>query len=153
MTASLSNLSLTLTQSSQQRVLRVVDVGYSYTLTNPVDASISTGEKDSAITAFIVEIDIIGDDVLSDDLLARAVDQHKIICPEGASVATSRQLTVAQGLLDEDVGDDEIKLVVRVTRDNRSDSDSADSNADTTAASNKRPQQIEATTPIVKGKF
>ncbi len=145
MAASLSNLSLTLAQSSQQRILRVVDLGYSYTLTNTVDAP-DRSHKDPA-TIFRVEIDIIGDDVLSDDLLARAVDQHTVECPAGTTIATNRELTVAQGLLDEDVGDDEIKLVVRVQRDNNnSESRQQDSQL--------QPDRIiEATTPIVKGKF
>jgi len=150
MTASLSNLSLTLAQSSQQRILRVVDLGYSYTLTNSVDPD----AKDPG-TVFQVEIDIIGDDVLSDDLLARAVDQHTVDCPAGASIETRRELTVAQGLLDEDVGDDEIKLTVRVqpTSSDTSKHQPANESEPQTPPKLKQHSVVEATTPIVKGKF
>ncbi len=132
MTAAFSNLSLTLTQNAQQRLLRVVDVSYSYTLTNR-----TTQTPTDPNTPFQVEIDILGDDVLTDDLLARAVDSHSIECPPGAKVTNSRSITVAQGLLDEDMGDDEIKLTIRVQRGTKGSTEPA----------------VEATTPVVKGKF
>lgn len=130
MTASISNISLTLTQTVQQRVLRVVEVGYAYTLSYETDP----GRKASAVP-FNVEIDILGDDLLSDDLLAAAVDQHSVDCPADSSVRVARTLTVAQGLLDEDIGDDEIKLRIRLTHDGHPET------------------PVEAISPIVKGKF
>lgn len=128
MTATLSDLSLTLTQTNEQRLLRVVKIGYSYVLGNTADPS----TKDPA-TPFEVTIDILGDDVLTDDLLASSVDAHNLLCPPGEAVSVQREFTVAQGLLDEDIGDDEIKLTIRVHRDSEA--------------------PVEATTPIVKGKF
>ena len=128
MTASISKLSLTLTQTREHRILGVVIVSYAYTLANTAEP----GSKDPE-TPFNVEIDILGDDLIMDDLLAKSVDRHSIDCAVGATVQGTRTLTVAQSLLDEDIGDDEIKLILRVQRDSEA--------------------LVEATTPIVKGKF
>ena len=124
----LSNMSLTLAQSPEQSKLGIVAVGYSYRLENPLDPAI----KDSGLP-FVVCIDILGDDVLTDDRLALGVDEHSIDCAPGNICPVQRQLIVAQGLLDEDVGDDEIKLQIRVSRDGT--------------------ELLTAMTPIVRGKF
>jgi len=128
MSATLANLRLSLEQTSDQRQLRVVNLSYDYELTHSVDPG-----AQGSTHPFQVDIDIIGDDVLSDDILASRVDAHEVNCPVDATVAISRQFTVAQGVLDEDVGDDEIKVRIRVTRHSE--------------------PVVEAITPIVKGKF
>lgn len=124
----LDNLQLTLEQSQEQRLLRVVRVGYAYLLKNNGEP----GVKDSA-APFVTQIDILGDDILTDDLLAEGVDRHELHCEAGAECQVTRGFMVAQGVLDEDIGDDEIKLRIRVSRGNES--------------------PVTALTPIVKGKF
>ncbi len=128
MTAELSDLQLTLTQTHEQRLLRVVDVGYSYTLKNTTDPQLK-----SADNPFDVEIDILGDDVLIDDILARAVDRHSVQCEASTTQRVKRSLIVAQEVLNEDLGDDEIKLRVRVSRSEQ--------------------MLVAAVTPVVGGKF
>jgi len=128
MACELKQLQLTLEQSQEQRLLRVVRVGYAYTLSNPGEPGV---KEPSA--PFVGEIDIFGDDLLSDDLLAKGVDQHEFDCAPGSETRIERRLIVAQAVLDEDIGDDEIKLRIRVSRD--------------------KDAPLSAFTPIVKGKF
>lgn len=129
----LTDLSLTLTQNQEQRLLRVVEISYSYTLHNSLDN-----------TQFLTNIDILGEDVLRDQLLAQAVDKHETQCKPGEHHRTHRRLVVAQGLLDEDVGDDEIKLRVNV-----------ESLAVGHTTNTVPPTQtvVSALTPMVRGKF
>ena len=134
MSVELSNLSLTLTQTQEQRLLRVVDVAYNYTLKNIA----VPGTKDPG-TPFQVDIDILGDDVFVDDLLVKSVDGHDTVCAPDATQSVERSLIVAQALLDEDIGDDEIVVLVRVSR--------------SSGRGNDPKALTQAKTPIVKGKF
>ncbi len=126
-TTTLSDLELTLEQSREQRQLRVVKLSYSYTLAQPDTPQRRTPPP------YLISIDILGDDLLVDDVLARRIDRHELRCEPGEQVSIERTLTVAQALLDEDIGDDEIKLKIQVQLD------------DTLI--------VEAFTPIVRGKF
>lgn len=124
----LTNLQLTLEQSEEQQRLGVVHLSYAYTLVNAGNAA----SKDPG-QSFAAEIDILGDDVITDDLQALAVDLHTVDCAAGDETRVERSLMVAQAVLDEDIGDDEIKLRIRVSRDTEA--------------------TVQAITPIVKGKF
>ncbi|MEM7220543.1 MAG: hypothetical protein AAF515_19435 [Pseudomonadota bacterium] len=99
----LTDTTLSLTQSDEDRLLRIVHVGYGYTLTRDADCDLPEEGLE-------VSIDILGDDLISDDLLARDIDRHVVACRAGATTSQQRRLVVAQALLDEDIGDDEIKL-------------------------------------------
>ena len=106
--ASLSDLVLTLEQTQIQRKLKTVTIIYEYTL------NCSGVECDEA-QPWQVSVDILGDDVLVDDKLALDADAHGVVCrrlPGGVHMV--RKFVVGQSLLDEDVGDDEIKLTIRV---------------------------------------
>jgi hypothetical protein len=96
---------LTLEQTDAQRLLKVVRVTYDYTLT-------CTEVECERNISYEVSVDILGDDVVRDDVLAAGVDTHIVEC--GGSncepIATRRSFFVGQSLLDEDVGVDEIKL-------------------------------------------
>jgi hypothetical protein len=105
--ATLSRLVLTVEQTDAQRLVKVVRVGYDYTLT------CSEAESDRNIS-FEISVDLVGHDVLRDDVLAAGVDTHIVEC--GGSncepIAMRRSFFVGQSLLDEDVGTDEIQLRV-----------------------------------------
>ncbi len=126
-TATLSELGLTLAQSREQRLLRVVTLSYSYTLTQADTPTRRTPPP------YLISVDILGDDPLSDDVLARQVDSHELACEPGQQISIKRSLIVAQALLNEDIGDDEIKLKIQVRLEDT--------------------QIAEAFTPIVRGKF
>jgi hypothetical protein len=110
--AELSGLRLTLEQTDADRVVRIVRVDYQYTLT------CSEVECQRHI-AFDMCVDILGHDLLRDDLLAEGLDTHIVECGGNASVPVTmqRSLVVGQSLLDEDIGTDEIKIRVRATND------------------------------------
>jgi hypothetical protein len=105
--ASLSGLTLTLKQTPTQQALKIVDLTYGYTLT-------CTDVECARTLSFDVSVDILGDDLVGDDLLATAVDRHIVEC--GAThlepIEMRRSFVVGQSLLDEDIGTDEIKLRV-----------------------------------------
>ena len=126
--AELSGLKLTLEQSDNDRAVRIVRVGYEYTL------ACSDVECQRHI-AFDVCVDILGHDLLRDDTLAGGLDRHIVECGgnEGQPVAMQRSLLVGQSLLDEDVGTDEIKVRVRATDD--------------------AGEEISLTSAIVRGRF
>ncbi len=126
MVATLSGLILTLTQTEAQQVLKIVDISYGYTLT------CTDGEVEQA-PSFDVCVDILGDDLLRDEILASDVDRHLIECGSTDPIETRRSLLVGQSLLNEDIGTDEIKLHIRVR-----DSSGA---------------EISALTGIVRGNF
>ena len=86
-------------------------VGYSYQLAN--QNPVGPGED----LPFRVSVDIVGDDLIRDDLLASAVDAHDVSCAPGDQLTVERSLLVGQSLLDEDIGDDEIKVIIKVSRD------------------------------------
>jgi co-chaperonin GroES (HSP10) len=103
--ATLSGLILTLKQTEAQQTLKIVSVSYGYTLTcSEVEAQRNL--------SFDVSVDILGDDVLSDDVLAVGVDRHIVECGGVEPIEMRRGFLVGQSLLDEDVGGDEIKLRV-----------------------------------------
>lgn len=106
-----TNIKLTLEQTAQHQVLHLVRVGYSYDLTHP-------GPSGQAADApFVGTIDILGDDLIHDDLLATAVDAHEFDCAPGDTVTIERSFLVGQSLLDEDIGDDEIKVTIKISRE------------------------------------
>lgn len=108
----LSRLSLTLAQDSEQAALKVVCISYGYTLSFEAD-EVTQPES------FEVSVDVLGDDLLKDDELALGVDSHVISVDEQevGPVQTQRSFAVGQQLLDEDVGEDEIKLRVALRND------------------------------------
>ncbi len=126
--ASLSDLVLTLEQTQIQRKLKTVTIIYQYTLN-------CSGAECDEEKPWQVSVDILGDDVVVDDKLAVDADAHGVVCrrqPGGLRMV--RKFVVGQSLLDEDLGDDEIKLTIRV-RDEQN-------------------QEIcSATTGIVRGNF
>lgn len=105
--ATLSELILTLKQSELQRALKLVGVSYGYTLT-------CDDIEHQRNLSFDICVDILGDDVLRDDLLAAEVDRHIVECGGRKPIEMRRGFLVGQSLLDEDVGKDEIKLRIRV---------------------------------------
>jgi hypothetical protein len=124
--ATLTGLILTLKQSEVQEQLKIVGVTYSYTLTfNAIECERNVSLEISA--------DILGHDVVSDDVLAAGVDAHIVECSGTLPIEMRRSFLVGQSLLDEDVGTDEIKLRIRA-RDGTGD-------------------EIVATTGIVRGNF
>lgn len=110
--ATLSGLILTLRQSETEQALKLVHVSYGYTLT------CSDVERERNVS-FDICIDILGDDVVKDDVLAAAVDRHIVEgdSTQPQSIEMRRSFFVGQSLLDEDVGTDEIKLRI-CARDN-----------------------------------
>ncbi len=105
--ATLSGLILTLTQTEAQQTLKIVGVSYGYTLI------CTDGEAEQALS-FDVSIDILGNDLLRDDVLASGVDRHLVECGGTDPIKMRRSLLVGQSLLDEDIGTDEIKLRICV---------------------------------------
>lgn len=124
--ATLTGLILTLTQSEVQQQLKIVAVTYGYTLTcNSIECDRNV--------SFEISADILGHDMVSDDVLAADVDRHIVECSGTLPIEMRRSFVVGQALLDEDVGTDEIKLRVRA-RDGAGD-------------------EIVANTGIVRGNF
>ncbi len=126
--AQLSRLVLTLEQTDAQRDTKLVRIGYEYTLTcSPVEC-----ERNAS---FKVSIDVLGHDLLRDDVLASALDTHIVECggSDSAPTVTKRSLIVGQSLLDEDVGVDEIKVRV--------------------IAKDDTGETVELTSAIVRGDF
>jgi hypothetical protein len=104
--AALSGLILTLRQTDAQKVLRTVSVTYGYTLT-------CTEVECERGVSFDVSVDILGDDMVRDDVLATGVDRHIVEC-DPLPIEMRRSFVVGQSLLNEDIGTDEIKLRVCV---------------------------------------
>lgn len=104
--ATLSGLILTLQQTDAQKSLAIVTVTYGYTLT-------CTEIECEREVSFDVSVDVIGDDVIDDELLASEVDRHMVEC-DVQPIEMRRSFLVGQSLLNEDIGTDEIKLRVRV---------------------------------------
>jgi hypothetical protein len=104
--ATLSGLILTLRQTDAQKTLQTVGVTYGYTLT-------CTEIECERNVSFDVSVDIMGDDVVRDEVLADGVDRHIVEC-DRLPIEMRRTFVVGQSLLNEDVGTDEIKLRVRV---------------------------------------
>lgn len=105
--AELSNLVLSIAQTDAQRKLALVTVEYAYRLT------CSSLEVERGIT-FEVCVDVLGDDLLSDECLAERLDAH-LVESSAEPIEMHRTITMGQSLLDEDVGVDEIKLKIRIS--------------------------------------
>ena len=107
--ASLSKLMLTLEQSEEHKKLKVVRVAYAYQL------DCSKVDLREALD-YTVSVDVLGDDLISDDNLALGVDSHTVSCAAenvvGDSISKQREFIIAQSLLNEDIGIDEIKLKI-----------------------------------------
>lgn len=93
--------------------LRTVTVRYRYTVQcNP--------DECAANTTFIVYCDLVGVDFVDDNRLRTSLDEHSLRCPGGSClpISTTRRFTVGYSLLREDsVGEDEIRLDVRLISD------------------------------------
>ena len=118
--ATWTGLILTLKQTDAQRLLKIVGVTYGYTLT----CDVVECERN---VSYDISVDILGDDLVRDDVLATGVDLHIVECggPPALPIEMRRSFLVGQSLLDEDVGKDEIKLRIRA-RDAAGDEISAD---------------------------
>jgi hypothetical protein len=111
----LTRIKLTLSQDAEQVKLKTVGISYGYTLSlNPDEAA----EADEPLT-YRVSVDVLGDDLLKDDELALDVDSHAVVMgeQEPQPITMERAFMVGQDLLDEDIGDDEIKLRIVVRDD------------------------------------
>jgi hypothetical protein len=106
--ATLTGLILTLKQTEAQQLLKIVGITYGYTLT----CAAVECERNAS---FDISVDILGDDVVADDVLASGVDRHIVECggTPAPPIEMQRSFVVGQSLLDEDVGTDEIKLRIR----------------------------------------
>ena len=126
--AQLSRLVLTLEQTDAQRAVKIVRIGYAYALT----CSQVECERNASFT---VTLDVLGHDLLRDDLLASGLDTHIVECGGSncAPIETKRSILVGQSLLDEDIGTDEIKVRV--------------------IASDGAGESSELTSAIVRGNF
>lgn len=124
----LNRVSLTLSQDSEQVKLRIVGVGYGYAV------SFEPGELEEP-ASFRVSVDILGDDLLKDEKLAVDVDSHVITAEEQdlGPIEMERSFNVGQSLLNEDIGEDEIKLRIVVRNDDG--------------------EVVSATTDVIKGNF
>jgi hypothetical protein len=127
--AELAIVSFTVEQTEVQVKLHTVRLEYAYTLT-------PSAEECRRGAVFDMSVDILGHDLLRDKVLVSGVDEHRIECAAGSArrpIAGRRDLIVGQQLLDEDIGEDEIKLRVIA-----------------------RPEEGEAVsvdTPVVRGDF
>jgi hypothetical protein len=128
--ATLADLSLEIAQTAAQKRLGLLEIRYGYRLVcHPVEV-----ERDAS---FEISVDVLGHDPVRDDLLAERLDTHIVesaaVEKDATSIAMVRTLLLGQALLDEDIGDDEIKLRVRA----RAESGDV----------------VEALTPVVHGRF
>ena len=121
----LEKISFTIAQTAEQEATKTVRIGYAYTLIRPADEG-----SDDHMT---ISVDILGHDPISHDNLATGVDAHHVECAPGSKQSRERNFIVAQSLLDEDFGTDEIKL-----RINAADSDG---------------QVTSVMTPVIRGNF
>ena len=108
----LSRIKLTLAQSAAQVQLKTVSISYGYTIS-------FTPEELEDAAGYRVSVDVLGDDLVRDDELALDVDSHGVLpdVPDGSPIDVERDLMVGQALLDEDLGEDEIKLRIVVRDD------------------------------------
>ena len=111
----LTRIRLTLSQDAEQVKLKTVGISYGYTLSLDADDEVDADEP----TTYRVSVDVLGDDLLKDDELAVDVDSHAVVMSdqEAQPVTMERAFMVGQQLLDEDIGDDEIKLRIVVRDD------------------------------------
>lgn len=114
----LTRIKLTLSQAAEQVKLKTVGISYGYTLSFSSDEANEIAEADEP-RSYRVSVDVLGDDLLKDDELALDVDSHAVVISQGDAqpIATERAFVVGQALLDEDLGDDEIKLRIVVRDD------------------------------------
>jgi len=103
--ATLTKLTLSIGQTREQARLSLVEITYGYCL------ACSDVEIERNL-CFEVSVDVLGDDLVRDDLLVEGLDKHLV--EAGAQpIELTRKILLGQALLDEDVGDDEIKLRIR----------------------------------------
>ena len=103
--ATLTKLSLGIAQTEEQARLELIELTYGYSL------ACSDVEIERNL-CFEISVDVIGDDVVRDDVLVEGLDKHLV--EAGAQpIELTRRILIGQALLDEDVGDDEIKLRIR----------------------------------------
>jgi hypothetical protein len=111
----LTRVKLTLSQDAEQVKLKTIGISYGYTLSL---SSEEVAEAEEPIS-YRISVDVLGDDLLKDDELALDVDSHSVVADEQEvqPIEMERAFVVGQALLDEDVGDDEIKLRIVVRDD------------------------------------
>ena len=111
----LTRINLTLSQDAEQVKLKTVGISYGYTLSLSAEEA---AEPDEPIS-YRISVDVLGDDLLKDDELALDVDSHSVVTDEQEPqpIEIERAFVVGQALLDEDLGDDEIKLRIVVRDD------------------------------------
>jgi hypothetical protein len=103
--ATLTQLSLSIAQTQEQARLELIELTYGYCL------ACSDVEIERNL-CFEISVDVLGDDVVRDDVLVEGLDKHLV--EAGAQpIELTRRILLGQALLDEDVGDDEIKLRIR----------------------------------------
>ena len=122
--AMLADLKLRIAQTERQKRLSLVELTYGYRL-------VCNDVERERLASFEISVDVLGHDPVRDDLLAERLDTH--IVEAAGPLDVERTLLLGQGLLDEDVGDDEIKLRVRVRTE--------------------AGDVVEALTPILHGRF
>jgi hypothetical protein len=111
----LTHIKLTLSQAAEQVKLKTVGISYGYTLSFDADEAAEADEPKS----YRISVDVLGDDLIKDDELALDVDSHSVVTGERDvhPIEMERAFVVGQELLNEDVGDDEIKLRIVVRDD------------------------------------
>ncbi len=111
----LTRIKLTLSQDAEQVKLKTVGISYGYTLSVSSEEAAGADEPIS----YRISVDVLGDDLLKDEELALDVDSHSVVADEQEvqPIEMERAFVVGQALLDEDVGDDEIKLRIVVRDD------------------------------------
>lgn len=111
----LTRIKLTLSQDAEQVKLKTVGISYGYTLSFSSEEAAKADEPIS----YRISVDVLGDDLLKDDELVLDVDSHSVVADEEdvQPIEMERAFVVGQALLDEDVGDDEIKLRIVVRDD------------------------------------
>lgn len=114
----LTRIKLTLSQDAEQVKLKTVGISYGYTLSFGAQETDEAKEADEP-TSYRISVDVLGDDLLKDDDLALDVDSHSVVVEEHGErpIEMERAFVVGQALLDEDLGDDEIKLRIVVRDD------------------------------------
>jgi hypothetical protein len=117
----LTRIKLTLSQDAEQVKLKTVGISYGYTLSVSSEEAAEAAEAAEADEpiSYRISVDVLGDDLLTDDELALDVDSHSVVADEQEMqpIEMERAFVVGQALLDEDVGDDEIKLRIVVRDD------------------------------------
>ncbi len=86
----------------------ITNVTYEYTIN-------CDGEDECTEKAYALTVSLIGDDKWYDDDLGGSMDLHTFTCDGSCPKTVSRTFPVSTKVLDEDWGDDEVKLVLWVS--------------------------------------